>query len=277
MAFRPLNETKLVSLAQNVPGPVTVARLVELGAKATKVEPPSRDPLKHLAGSWYDSITRGQNVITLDLRMEQDRSRLREQLADADLLLTSFRPSALRRLRLDWESAHQDHPHLCAVYIIGYPPPEEEIPGHDLTYMAKLGLLQPPQLPITLYADLTCAERAVSVSLSLLLSLARTGCANFAWLSLYDSMLDFTTPWTTGLTATSGALGGGRPFYGLYQTSDGWIAVAALETAFSDRLRSELNLKVGNQAELESIFRTRTATEWEQWARQHDLPLAALR
>lgn len=276
MTQRPLSGFKLVTLALNVPGPVAGARLVELGMKAIKVEPPAGDALKSAARPWYDSLTQRQTVVTLDLKNGQGRAKLDELLSDANLLLTSFRPSALQRLQLDWESVHARHPRLCAINIIGHPHPEEELPGHDLTYQAKLGLLRPPQLPITLYADLAGAERAVSTSLALLFNFARTGCAEFAPVSLYEAMHDVAGPLTAGLTAPGGTLGGGFPYYGLYKTSDGWLAIAALEPAFVQRLRSELNLTGNTRAELESIFRTRTAAEWESWAKDRDLPIAAL-
>ena len=276
MSQKPLNGFKLVTLALNVPGPAAAARLVELGMKAIKVEPPAGDPLKSAARTWYDFLTLEQTVITLDLKNAQDREKLDEFLADADLLITSFRPSALRRLQLDWESVHGRHPRLCAVNIIGHPPPDEELPGHDLTYQAKLGLLRPPQLPITLYADLAGAERAVSASLALLFNLVRTGNAEFAPVSLFEAMRDVGGPLAAGLTTPGGSLGGGFPYYGLYQTIDGWLAIAALEPAFVQRLKSELNLTAGTHAELEHIFRTRTAAEWEHWAKDRDLPIAAL-
>ncbi len=275
--LRPLNATKVVSLALNVPGPVAVTRLVTLGASAIKIEPPAGDPLKRLCQPWYTSMIRRQRVAVLDLHIDQDRSRLLELLADADLLLTSFRPSALKRLGLDWKTMHKQFARLCVLNIVGYPPPKEEIPGHDLTYQAKLGLLRPPQLPITLHCDLACAERVVTVTLSLLLNRAQTGRAEFAYVSLFESMQDFSAPLDGGLTATGGALGGGLSFYDLYQTSGGWIALAALETRFSNRLRAALKLKTDDRAGLERIFRRRTASEWERWARKHDLPLVAVR
>lgn len=276
MTQKPLSGFKLVTLALNVPGPVAAARLVTMGADAIKVEPPSGDALKASAPRWYDFLTRQQTVLTLDLKNELNRAKLDDFLSDASLLLTSFRPSALQRLQLDWESVHRSHPRLCAVNIIGHPPPDEELPGHDLTYQAKLGLLRPSQLPITLYADLAGAERAVSTSLALLFNFARTGLAEFASVSLFEAMRDVAGPLAAGLTVPGGTLGGGFPYYGLYQTIDGWLAIAALEPAFVRRLKSELNLTAGTHAELERIFRTRTAADWERWAKDRDLPIAAL-
>ncbi|HEY6253775.1 MAG TPA: CoA transferase, partial [Candidatus Angelobacter sp.] len=259
--LQPLKGTRLVTLALNVPGPVAAARLVELGAEGIKVEPPSGDALKATARPWYDYLTRNQTVVALDLKNDGDRRKLDEYLEGAGLLLTSFRPSALRRLQLDWEQVHQRHPQLCVVNMVGYPTPNEEIPGHDLTYQATLGLLRPPELPITLHADMAGAERAVNVSLALLMNFARTGQAERAEVSLYAAIRDFAGPLTAGLTRPGGTLGGGFPFYGVYKTSDGWIALAALEPVFIKRLTAELNLSTNPRAEMEAIFKTRTAAE----------------
>ena len=274
--LQPLKGIRVVTLALNVPGPVAAARLVDLGAEGIKVEPPSGDPLKAVAAPWYDVLTRKQTVVALDLKNQDDRSKLDDYLEQAGLLLTSFRPSALRRLQLDWESVHARHPRLCVVNMIGYPPPQEEIPGHDLTYQASLGLLRPPELPITLHADMAGAERAVNVALALLMNFAKTGKAEQANVALYEAIRDFAGPLNAGLTRKGGVLGGGFSFYGVYTTSDGWVAVAALEPGFIKRMTEELNLGAHSRAELEDIFKTRTSVEWEQWARERDLPIKAV-
>ena len=274
--LQPLKGIRVVTLALNVPGPVAASRLVELGAEGIKVEPPSGDPLRAVAAPWYGVLTRNQTVVTLDLKHEDDHRKLDGYLEQAGLLLTSFRPSALRRLQLDWESLHARHPRLCVLNMIGYPPPSEEIPGHDLTYQAGLGLLRPPELPVTLHADMAGAERAVNVALALLMNFAKTGKAEQANVSLYEAIRDFAGPLTAGLTKKDGSLGGGFPFYGVYKTGDGWVAVAALEPGFIKRMTAELNLSANARGELEAVFRTRTAAEWEQWAREKDLPIKAV-
>jgi alpha-methylacyl-CoA racemase len=277
MTEKPLKGMRFVTLALNVPGPVTASRLVEFGAEGIKIEPPAGDPLKTAAPAWYESLARGHTIVALDLKNQQDREKLDNFLSDARLLLTSFRLSALRRLQLDRENLHLRHPRLCVVNIIGYPPPEDEVPGHDLTYQAKLGLLRPPQLPVTLHADLAGAERAVNVSLALLLNYERTGVAGQAYVSLYEAMRDFAGPLAAGLTTPEGHLGGAFPFYAVYEAKDGWVSVAALEPGFIRRLTSELNLTSNARQELERIFRARTKHDWEHWARERDLPIAAVK
>src|SRR5437868_1986759 len=224
-----LQGIKIVSLALNAPGPVAAARLARLGAEVTKVEPPSGDATSKAAPKWYESLCRGQTVLRIDLKDTGGRAELDSMLAEADLLLASFRPSALQRLGLDWNGLHARHPRLCFVGIIGYPPPQEERTGHDLTYQSDFGLLRPPEMPPTLFVDLAGAERAVSMALALLNKAARTGEAGCAWVSLHECARDLAAPIQAGLTLPGGLLGGGYLLYGFYRANDGWIAVAALE------------------------------------------------
>ena len=272
-----LQGVKIVSLALNAPGPVAAARLTKLGAEVTKVEPPTGDAIKTAAPAWYESLCQGQTVLRLDLKSPEGRAKLDELLAQADLLLASFRPSALQRLELDWESLHARHPKLCFVGIIGYPAPLQERTGHDLTYQSDLGLLRPPQMPPTLFVDVAGSERAVSMALALLNRAARGGGAGCAWVSLHECAQDLAAPLKAGLTASGGLLGGGYPLYGFYRANDGWIAIAAVEPHFAEKLLKELGLKKADRTALEQIFRQRKAAAWEKWAAQLDLPLVAVR
>lgn len=272
-----LQGVKIISLALNAPGPVAAARLTKLGAQVTKIEPPSGDATKSAAPAWYESLCQGQTVLRLDLKSPEGQAKLDDLLTTTDLLLASFRPSALQRLGLDWESLHARHPKLCFVGIIGYAAPFEERTGHDLTYQGDLGLLRPPQMPPTLFIDLAGAERAVSMALALLNRSARKGQAGCAWVSLHECAQDLATPIKAGLTTSGGLLGGAYPLYGFYRASDGWIAIAALEPHFAERLLSELGLKKADRTELERIFLQRKAASWEKWAAELDLPLVAVR
>lgn len=272
-----LHGIKIVTLALNAPGPVAAARLTRLGAEVTKVEPPSGDAMVRAAPKWYESLCQGQTVLRLDLKDAGGRVQLDSLLAKADLLLASFRPSALQRLGLDWENLHARHPRLSFVGIIGYLPPREELTGHDLTYQSDFGLLRPPEMPSSLFVDLAGGERAVSMALALLNRSARKGEVGCAWVSLHECAHDLAEPLVAGLTSAGGLLGGGYPLYGFYRASDGWIAIAALEPHFAQRLLSELGLKNADRAELERIFLQRGAAEWENWAAERDLPLVAVR
>ncbi|GMR04033.1 MAG: CoA transferase [Gammaproteobacteria bacterium] len=268
---------RVLTLALNVPGPVAAARLVQLGAAATKIEPPSGDPLASVCPVWYRALSQNQEIIRLDLRSSDNRNRLDELLKACDLLLTASRPVALARLGLDWSALHQRYPRLSQVAIVGFSGEQAEIPGHDLTYQARLGLLNPPALPRVLIADLAGAERAVCAALALLLARERDGVGGYCQVALAEAAAAFAEPLIHGMTASGGLLGGGIPGYNLYQTQRGWIALAALEPHFWQRLQQDLEINNLGHAELKKIFLTRTAADWESWAMEHDLPIVALK
>ncbi|MDQ3173285.1 MAG: CoA transferase, partial [Acidobacteriota bacterium] len=74
--FQPLSGIRALTLAINVPGPVAAARLRELGATVVKVEPPGGDPLSRISPAWYESLTRDQKVVRLNLKEPDERARL---------------------------------------------------------------------------------------------------------------------------------------------------------------------------------------------------------
>ena len=255
-------------MAQNVPGPVAVSRLVAGGWRAVKIEPPSGDPLATLCKPWYDELHRGIAIERLDLKSADGIARLKTLLGSTDVFLASHRPSALARLGLDHASLRPQFATLGHVNIVGDTTNPDE-PGHDLTYQARAGLVG-GALPATLIADMVGAERAHAA----ISDVMRRPGASIA-VGLYDALRDLAAPLYHGLTAPGGPLGGGNPAYAIYAASDGSIAVAALEPHFRARLYEALGLEDG--VDLSATFATRTATEWEQWASGRDLPLVAIR
>lgn len=94
--------TRVVSLALNLPGPAALMRLAEMGATCLKVEPPARDgapgdPMAVYAPAADEAMHRGIARHVLDLTSDQGRPALHTLLQEADVLVTSFRPSALWR------------------------------------------------------------------------------------------------------------------------------------------------------------------------------------
>jgi len=286
-----LQDRHVLSLALNVPGPVAAARLAGLGATVTKVEPPGGDPLATVSPAWYRALHEGLAVQQIDLKTPRGQAALEPLLAAADLLLTANRPAALARLGLDWPALHARFPRLAQVAIVGQPSPRADLPGHDLTYIAAAGLVDPPRLPRTLVADLAGAERAVAAALAGLYGRDRGLDAGYSEVSLAQVAADFAAPLRHGLTARNGMLGGAFAGYNLYLTQDGWIAVAALEAHFWRRLRSAVReLADGDvngsatgggtdeltRQDLERVFSGQPTAFWEGWAREHDLPIVGL-
>lgn len=275
--MKPLTDVKIVTVAFNLPGPAAVAELHRYGAKVIKVEPPQGDPLALHTPALYRELSDGQRVVRLNLKQDADRGALDEHLAAADVLVTSTLPASLERLGLSWSRLHREFPRLCQVAIIGYPPPDDELTGHDLTYQASVGLLQPPQMPLTLLADMAGAQAAVTETFAVLAERTRTGAGVLSLVPIAAALDFYTLPLRHGMTVPGGHLGGALPNYNLYPTRDGWLAVAALEPQFWAKLRAVLDLKLGTYEELKAVLAARSAAEWEAWAVEQRLPLAEVK
>ncbi len=266
---RPLAGMRVVSLAQNLPGPVAVSLLVADGMEAIKIEPPAGDLLSHIAPAWYAKLTRVCSVRGIDLKSEGGRGELRDILAAADLLVTSQRPSALARLGVSHEALAGINRDLCWVEIVGdHDAPEA--PGHDLTYQLEAGLLKPPTMPRTLIADLAGAQQAAHAGMALLLGRTRGLSARHRRVGLRQAARDFAAPVAHGMTGDGDPLSGAIPIYRLYRLLDGWAAVAALEPHFA----TGLNREAGEDPE--AFFSRQTVTTTTDLARAHDLPISAI-
>jgi alpha-methylacyl-CoA racemase len=270
-------DCRIVALVTNLPGPLAAARLVRLGAEVVKFEPIDGDPLATMSREWYEELIKGMTVFRGDLHVASERRRLDNVLAASNLLLTSIRPNALNRLGLLWDDLHARYSQLCHVAIIGEAPPNENRAGHDLTYQARAGLLAPPMMPPTLFADLFAAERALSGAAVALYEQQRSGIASRYDVAIAEAADSLADPLRYGLCGRGAPLGGLWPNYHMYRARDGWIAIAALEPHFKDRLRAALRIKSLNASALRQKFSEQSCEFWEHFAQREDLPIARVR
>jgi len=259
---------RIVTIAQYVPGPLAVARLRKAGARVTKIEPPAGDPLLAVAPAWYAELHAGISVERLDLKSEPGKDRTSTLLRDADVFITSQRPSTLARLALDPDTLRERFPRFRILRILGSAS-DPERPGHDLTYQAQSGLLA-DAMPRTLAADVMASERAFAGTLTLL----RQPHGSMIDVGILESLDPLLAPLRHGVTTPGGPLGGAAPQYRLYPAKTGHIAVAALEPHFETRLYQELDLPKASDPS--SRFLERSAAEWDAWARDRDLPIVAV-
>ena len=266
----PLDGVGVVSLATNLPGPAAAARLTDLGADVVKVEPPQGDGLQAAAPGWYRELADGQEVVRLDLREAAGREALEERLATADVLLTAMRPAALDRLGLRKSVARH---RLVHVEIVGFDGERAEEAGHDLTYQAAHGTLLPPAMPTVPVADLLGGERAALVAVAGLRLRERSGAAVHQPVEHDRVARDAAASVRHGLTGPGDALGGAIPAYGVYPTSDGYVAVGAVEPHFAARLGDALGR---TRAELTARFATAEGKHWQKLGNELDIPIIAV-
>lgn len=285
-----LDGVRILSLALNLPGPAALMRCRQMGASCVKLEPPSGDPMGHYNKPAYAQLHQGVKVLSADLKTAAGQEVLHRQLAKTDVLLTSFRPSAIDKLGLGWKELHSAYPSLCHVAIVGAPGARAEEPGHDLTYLADNGLVPGMELPATLYADMSGSLMASEAVLKAALlqgeRYAGTGDTHprgvFLEVALSDAARYLALPRHWGLTQPTGSVGGAHAGYRVYACKDGRVAVAALEPHFAAALCAAAGAPA---ADLRAMFApatheavaafllTQTREQLDRLATDRDIPL----
>jgi len=291
-----LDGVRVLSLALNLPGPAALMRCRQMGAHCTKLEAPppagatSSDPMGAYNRAAYAVMHEGVEMVHADLKSPQGQATLHALLAQTDVLITSFRPSASARLGVDWASLQARHPRLSLVEIVGASGERADEPGHDLTYLAEAGLVTGLDLPPTLYADMSGSVMASEAVLQVLLRRATSGYGARIEIALASAAQYIALPHTWGLTQANGAVGGAHAGYRVYACADGRVAVAALEPHFAQRLCEaagvagadtpatalSLMFRSGTHKAVGAWLQGQTRAELEQLASAKDIPLHTL-
>jgi crotonobetainyl-CoA:carnitine CoA-transferase CaiB-like acyl-CoA transferase len=280
-----LKGVRVLSLSLNLPGPAALMRCRAMGATCVKLEPPNGDPMGLYNPNAYEQLHLGVRVAKADLKTELGQRALYRELVKTDVLLTSFRPSALKKLGLNWKDLHKQYPKLSMVAIVGAPSARAEEPGHDLTYMAENDLIPGLDLPASLYADMGGSLMATEAVLQAVLTQHSKNQGIYLEVALSEAASYIGLPRTWGLTKPGAAVGGGHAGYRVYPCKDGRVAVAALEPHFAASLCALAGVKVESMKTLfspqthEAIaawIARRTRKQLDVLALRHDIPLHTL-
>ncbi|MBX9611767.1 MAG: CoA transferase [Burkholderiales bacterium] len=301
-SLRALRGVRVLSLALNLPGPAALMRLRAMGATCTKLEPPapatakpgtSGDPMGQYNPTAYAELHTGVKTLTADLKTDAGQKRLHTELARTQVLLTSFRPSALAKLGLGWKALHTRYPSLSVVAIVGAPGARAEEPGHDLTYLAEAGLVPGLDLPATLFADmagsLMASEAVLQAALHQSERYSGSGDPHprgvYLEVALSEAARYLALPRTWGLTQPTGAVGGAHAGYRVYPCKDGRVSVAALEPHFAASLCQAAGVAApdlramfapATHEAIAAFFRAQTREQLDRLAVAQDIPLHTL-
>ncbi|MGV0983728.1 MAG: CoA transferase [Limnohabitans sp.] len=285
-SLKPLRGVRILSLALNLPGPAALMRLAQMGAVCTKVNPPAGDPMQHYTPEGYELLHKGVKHKTLDLKTAAGQAALHKLLPQTDVLLTSFRPSALTKLSLGWKTLHKQYPTLSLIEVVGAPDALAEIPGHDLTYQAEVGLVNGMDLPPSLFADMGGALMAIEATLKALISLKTTGKGSRHEVALSSAAEWLALPRQLRMTTPDGAVGGAHAGYRVYACKNGRVAVAALEPHFAIRLCEAAGVQLSHPVKdlfkpatrqaIEAFLASQTRAQLNKLATAKDIPLLTL-
>jgi len=286
----PLAGMRVIDLSQQLPGPYCTLMLSGLGARVTKVEPPSGDAARRIDPEMFAKVSHGKTSVRLDLKTEQDRGKLRELVREADVFVEGFRPGVTQRLGCDFATLSRLNPRLVYASISGFGQtgPHAARPTHDLSLQAIAGALGPDAVVDTVgvpWVDLGTASTAAL----LIAAHWQTGRA----IHLDLAMLDVASSWAR---LKPHAVTTREPTYGTFVAADGCVfALALLEDAMWERLCAALDLQEWSEQEgfgsyaarlarpatvrqrVQEELGQRTRAELVTLAETHDLPLDEVR
>jgi len=253
-----LDGIRVVELAEHGFVPSCAAVLGDWGADVVKIERPSGDPLRAIMGAGFVADTgdinflwelynRNKRGIALDLRVPEGRAAFDRLIADADVFVTSFLPSARTKLRTNPEDLWAVNPRL--VYAKGHGQgqrgPDADEGGFDsVSYWSRGGvghMLTPEEGPMIMQrgamGDAPSGAMLAGGIAAALFQRERTGAGTVVDVSL----LNFAV-WQLGvdLTATTilrrepDKMGSGtvrsNPLVGAYRTADDrWLMLGMID------------------------------------------------
>jgi crotonobetainyl-CoA:carnitine CoA-transferase CaiB-like acyl-CoA transferase len=294
--MQPLADLLVLDFTTLLPGPLASLMLAEAGAEVIKIERPGGEdmrrfpPFKDGESAAFAMLNRGKRGLTLDLKSEADRARLKPLIGRADIVIEQFRPGVMARLGLGYEDMRAINPRIiyCAISGYGQDGPRAHEAGHDLNYIGATGLLdlQPgprnrPTVPPMLAADIAGGSFPAVINILLALR-ARDQSGEGCKLDIAMTDAMFTFAWyalsigaATGRFPQPGELmlAGGSPRYQLYPAKDGrLVACGALEQKFWDAFTAAIGLALefaddtrdpkATRAAVANLIAGRTSDEW---------------
>jgi alpha-methylacyl-CoA racemase len=279
-----LDGVRVLDLSRLLPGGYCTQLLQAQGATVIKVESPAGDPIRRLPGgeAYFEALHHGKQRLTLDLRSEAGREAFLGRVVDADVLVEGYRPGRMERMELGYPVLAAINPSLvyCAVTGYGSGGALAQRAGHDLNYLARSGALAlmprhdgAPTIPGLQMADLAGGLEAAFLIAAALMDRARTGRGRRLEVSMTGLMRSWTAlPRAARRAGLSGlGLTGEFPCYHVYAVADGFLTVAALESAFwaefCDAIdRSDLRARQFDPGAVKAVQATLSGATRAAWA-----------
>jgi crotonobetainyl-CoA:carnitine CoA-transferase CaiB-like acyl-CoA transferase len=251
-------------------GPFAAQRLGDLGADVIKVEPTTGEWQRFAAAGGaagneinvsFLSLNRNKRSLAVDLKSDGGKQIVRELIADSDVFLQNYRPGVAKRLGLDYESVRGINPSIVYVSISGYGEdgPYVNRPGQDMLLQAMTGSMlsggrhgEPPRAAGLFLADAVTASTAFEGVLAALLHRERTGEGQLVTVNMLDAlttlqMQELSVYTVGGVPQTRGSEPNAHVYirapYGVFATSDGYLALAFADLDTLGRIFDEPELR----------------------------------
>ena len=251
----PLHGIRVVDLTRALAGPYATLMLADAGADVLKVErpgtgddtrgwgPPFVEPPNGgvRESTYFLSINRNKRSVELNLNDDRDLGRLRDLIANADVLVENFRPGVMERFWLGDDALGELNPRLVVLSITGFGDggPQGHRPGFDQILQGEGGLMSftgpvggPPTKVGVPIADILAGMFGAYGVVAALLERERSGTGQRVSTSLLGGMIAIHTfQGTRWLVAGDVPTSSGNRHpsiqpYGAFQCADGRINVA---------------------------------------------------
>ncbi len=124
----PLAGVRILDLTEFIFGPYATQTLGDMGAEIIKIENPGGDRQRHSGkfakhddmGSVYMTLNRNKQSITLDLKDETAREKLRALIPTAQVFIHNVRVDAMARLGFGYDEVARLNPSIVYVHCVGY-------------------------------------------------------------------------------------------------------------------------------------------------------------
>ncbi|MDL5038617.1 CaiB/BaiF CoA transferase family protein [Comamonas resistens] len=205
-----LQGVKVLDLSRILGGPFCGQILGDHGADVLKVEPPQGDdtrtwgpPFKDGVASYYFGLNRNKRIQFLDLSAPAGQQRVRELMAEADVVLENFKVGTMEKWGIGYEQMREELPHLvwCRVTGFGADGPLGSLPGYDAAIQAMAGIMsingEADGEPLRVGLPVVDMVTGLNATIGVLLALherGRSGRGQLVDASLYDSGLSLLHP-----------------------------------------------------------------------------------
>ena len=205
-----LQGIKVLDLSRILGGPLCGQILGDHGADVLKVEPPQGDdtrtwgpPFRDGVASYYYGLNRNKRIQFLDLSTPEGQQRVRELIAEADVVLENFKIGTMEKWGIGYEQMQREFPQIiwCRVSGFGVDGPLGALPGYDAAVQAMAGLMsvngEPNGDPLRVGLPVVDMVTGMNAVIGVLLALherGRSGQGQLINASLYDSGLSLLHP-----------------------------------------------------------------------------------
>ncbi len=193
----PLSGIKVVEFTHMVMGPTVGVILADLGADVIKVEPLQGDNTRRLKGSgggYFAMYNRNKASVCLDLKSSSGLEAARDIIARSDIMIENFRPGAMDKLGLGYQTLRELNAGLIYCSLKGFlsGPYEHRTALDEVTQMMgglayMTGLPDRPLRAGSSVIDITGGMFGVIGILAALQERHRTGEGKYVTSSLFET------------------------------------------------------------------------------------------